>query len=478
MTWRGKRIHFVGIGGIGMSGIAKMVLAHGGRISGSDLKRSHKTDELERIGATMHVGEHSPGNIDPDLDCVVISAAIKPSNVEVREARRYGIKVLKYAEMLGLLMKQMIGVAVSGTHGKTTTTGMIASILTEAGQDPSFVIGGDLYALGGSSKVGAGEAFVAEACEYDRSFHNLYPRVAVITSIEEDHLDYYRDIREITESFAEFASHVPRDGFLIANGQDRNVRAALANVGCEVQTYGVRMEADWMASEPVWDGSRSSFNVSFRGEPIGAFELRVAGVHNVLDALAAIGVSSWLDVPMQSIFCGLSMFEGVSRRFELLGTSRGVIVADDYAHHPTEIQVTLKAARERFAGRRIWCVFQPHQHSRTRFLLKDFARSFGNADKIVMPDIYFVRDSEADRNAVTSLDLVGEISNLGGDAVYYPTFEEIEAYLMKNLQEGDLLITMGAGDIDKVARTILNRLSGSAADGPNAVTPTHTEGKK
>ncbi|MEW6358230.1 MAG: UDP-N-acetylmuramate--L-alanine ligase [Planctomycetota bacterium] len=467
MTWRGKRVHFIGIGGIGMSGIAKMLHSQGAAVTGSDINSREKVEELRGLGIQVELGPHDAANIHPDIDIVVISAAIKPSNVELREARRYGIRILTYAEMLGWLMSEMKGVAISGTHGKTTTTAMTASILTAAGLGPSFVIGGEVRALGGSSRVGTGDIFVAEACEYRRSFHSLHPHVAVITNIEEDHLDYYHDIHEITESFREFASQVPGDGLIVANTQDRNVRTAVAKQQARVETYGVRVEADWMGSEPVWDGERTRFHASFQGAPIGEFELKVVGVHNVLDALAAMAASSCLGAPMEAVYEGLAKFEGVGRRFEILGECGGVTVADDYAHHPTEIQVTLKAARDRFPGRRIWCVFQPHQHSRTRFLMKDFARSFGNADKIVIPDIYFVRDSEAERELVTSLDLVGEISNLGGDAVYFPSFGEIEQYLMKNMRAGDLLITMGAGDVYKVARAVLDRMNGHADGKPD-----------
>jgi len=458
MSWRDKQIYFIGIGGIGMSGIAKMLIAEHATVSGSDIRDSAKLEELRRLGATVILG-HAAENVPRDVDQVVMTAAIKPNNEELREAHKRGIKVLKYAEMLGILMRQRKGIAVSGTHGKTTTTAMISSVLVRAGLDPTFVIGGDVEALGGSSRVGNGIWFVAEACEYDRSFHNLRPDIAVITSIEEDHLDYYRDLKEITQSFARFASLVPTDGVVIANNQDRNVRAAIEGLECDVQTYGIRVESDWMASEPAWDGSLSHFQAFYRGDMFGEFALQQSGVHNVLNALAAIAVCTRAGVSVDDIREGLASFQGVLRRFELIGEARGIVIIDDYAHHPTEIQVTLKAARERFDGRRIWCVFQPHQHSRTRFLLKDFARSFGSADRILVPDIYFVRDSEEDRTAVTSMDLVGEISNFGGDALYLADFDNIEEHLLENLVEGDVLITMGAGNVDEVARRVLARLS-------------------
>jgi UDP-N-acetylmuramate--alanine ligase len=420
---------------------------------------SRKVKQLEELGARVAVG-HKPENIPQGAEIVVISAAIKRENVELRAAAKRGLPVTKYAEMLGQLMRDKKGIAVSGTHGKTTTTAMVSTILQAAGLNPTFVIGGDVTKLGGSSKVGVGELFVVEACEYDRSFLNLSPNVAVLTCIEEDHLDYYHDLREIVSAFAQFSELVPQEGLIVANNQDRNVRAAIQRRKCAAETYGISVESDWMASEPHWQKDRSLFEIFYRGKSFGNFMLQAPGVHNVLDAMAAVAVCNRLSVDRDVIMTGLAGFGGVDRRFQILGECEGIIVVDDYAHHPTEIQVTLKAAREKFDGARIWCIFQPHQHSRTRFLLKDFARSFGNADKIVVPDIYFVRDSEEDRKSVSSMDLVGEISNLGGDAIYVPSFAEIIDYLSKNLKTGDVLITMGAGTVDEVAHGVLSRISG------------------
>jgi len=404
---------------------------------------------------------HSPENIPVETEVVVISAAIKRENVEFRAACRLGLRIQKYAEMLGLLMREKKGIAVSGTHGKTTTTALISTILQTAGLNPTFVIGGDVEKLGGSSKVGVGELFVVEACEYDRSFLNLSPNIAVLTCIEEDHLDYYHDLREIVGAFAQFCALVPPEGLIVANNQDRSVRAAIEGRKCPVETYGITVESDWMATEPRWEKDRNLFELMYHGKIFGRFMLQAPGVHNVLDAMAAVAVCNRLSVDREVIMVGLANFTGVERRFQILGECEGVIIVDDYAHHPTEIQVTLKAAREKFDGARIWCVFQPHQHSRTRFLLKDFARSFGSADKIIVPDIYFVRDSEEDRKSVSSMDLVGEMSNLGGDAIYLPTFAEIIEYLAKNVKAGDVVMTMGAGTVDEVARGLIARLAGT-----------------
>jgi len=442
-----------------MSGIAKMLLSEGAVVTGSDIVDSEKVKQLRSLGARVSIG-HRRENIPDDAEYVVKTAAIKPDNIELREAVRRSLKVFKYAEMLGVLMRERKGIAVSGTHGKTTTTAMISRILVDAGLDPTFVIGGDLRSLGGSSGVGRGEFFVAEACEYDRSFHNLYPHVGVITSIEEEHLDYYRSIEEITEAFTEFARHIPREGLLVINNEDANARQVADKVDCHVESYGIATRADWTATEPVWDGRRSWFKVYRDGKSFGTFQLRHAGRHVVLDALAAIAACWRAGVPKESMERSLASFEGVSRRFEFIGEHADVTIVDDYAHHPTEIRVTLKAARERFPGRRLWCVFQPHQHSRTRFFLKDFARSFDNADMIVVPDIYFVSGREEDDPPVSAKDLVGEISNCGGDAVYLGDFDTIEDYLVRNLARGDVLITMGAGNVNEVAKRVFRRLNG------------------
>ncbi len=440
-----------------MSGIARMLLTEGVGVAGSDARDSEVLALLREMGATVHVGQRAD-NIAEDCEMVVISAAIKDSNPEVAEARRRGIEVVKYARALGLLMAEKKGIAVSGTHGKTTATAMIAVILTTAGFDPSFVVGGHVRDLGTSSREGHNGLFVAEACEYDRSFLNLRPRIAIITNIEEDHLDYYSDLAEIVGAFTDFAALVPEDGLLIANAHDRDAIGVAHTARCRVETFGSQIEADWRAENVDPGGGRYTFDLVCRGERLGSVSLAIPGVHNVFNALAAAAATSALGVDFEGIKAGLGAFHGASRRAELVGQARGVTIVDDYAHHPTEIQVTLKAIRDFYRPQRLWVVFQPHQHSRTRFFLKDFARSFSNADRVIVPDIFFVRDSDQERTAVNAEDLVSELVALGSDAQYLSGWDEIVDALASRVADGDVVVTMGAGNVNSVAYALLERL--------------------
>jgi len=451
MTFAGETIYFIGIGGIGMSGVAKLLLSKAKRVLGSDSKKTSITEELEAKGARVFVG-HSPENIPQDIDVVVISAAIKEDNPELASARRRNLRVIKYSEALGLLMQERTGFAISGTHGKTTTSAMLAYVMKCAGLDPAYVIGANVPQLGGSSYEGGGHFFVAEACEYDRSFLNLRPRYGAIMNIEEDHLDYYRGgLAEIIEAFKDFVRLFPATGLIVVNGYDRNSIGAVRDADCEVQTTGIELSADWQAVDLREVKGCFDFEILKRQESLGRISLSVPGLHNVSDALAASALAVAAGVDAGIVKRSLSGFRGSERRFQVLGEQRGVTFVDDYAHHPTEIQVTLRAARNVFPGRRIVCVFQPHQHSRTRFLLKDFARSFGAADEIYIPDIYFVRESDEERKAINAVDLAGEIANFGGKAVYLPAFDEIEKTLAEKLRRDDVLITMGAGNVFEVA---------------------------
>ena len=375
MVFGESHIHFIGIGGIGMSGIARMLLSEGKTISGSDRVKTSVTQSLDAAGA--RIDYEQAGRLPESADLVVISAAIKQDNPELVEARRRDINVQKYARVLGRLMAERRGIAVSGTHGKTTTTAMIATILQEAGLDPSFVVGAAVGPLGGSSHAGRGDLFVVEACEYDRSFHNLRPACAVINNVEEDHLDYYTNgIDEIVDSFATFASQVKPDGLLIVNRADANAVDAADAASCAVETFALNdLDADWTACgmEPVAGCYR--FEVIYRGEDLGTFALGIPGSHNVANALAALACCRWAGVDVRDATEVLAGFHGADRRFQLVGNPGGVTVIDDYAHHPTEIRETLKGASDFFEARRIFVVFQPHQHSRTRFLLKDFPPS-------------------------------------------------------------------------------------------------------
>jgi len=474
--YAGRRIHFIGVGGCGMSGIAEFALTEGAAVSGSDVKPGAATDRLARLGADVHIG-HEAGNIPLGADLAVHTAAVKDENPEMVEARRRGLPLLKYAEFLGRLMALRSGIAVAGTHGKSTTTAMVACVLAEAGLDPSFVIGADVPQLGGGSRVGAGRHLVVEACEYDRSFLHLSPHAATVLNIEEDHLDYYRDLADIRAAFADLAARVHSDGLLVVNGMDLGRRQVVAGARCRVETFGVGGRWDWHAENLEADRGRFAFDVYRRGRFYGSMRLALAGRHQVLNALAAVALASWAGADAGAIAEALARFEGAGRRMEVLGSAAGVTVVDDYAHHPTEIQATLKAAAERFAPSRLWVVFQPHQHSRTRFLLKDFARALAVADKTIVPDIYFVRDSEQERQAVRSQDLVDELQGLGADALYLADFDSIRRYLVESLGPGDVLMTMGAGDVWCLARPLLDDLagrSGPAAGGARASTDART----
>lgn len=460
---RAAAVHMIGIGGCGMSGLAAMLLRQGVAVSGTDARTSIVVARLMSEGARITF-EQGAQALPANATLVVASAAIPADHPELLEARRRGIPVLKYAQMLGALMSRYQGVAISGTHGKSTTTAWLAYVLREAGLDPNFVVGGTVQQLGGGSGVGNGPHFVAEACEFDRSFHNLRPRFAVILNIEEDHLDCYSNIAEIEASFQTFAAGVAADGRLLLNADDPRCRRMIGAGPAAIETFGLSADADWRAIDlDVIDGTHA-FTLIHRGQRVGRVHLGIAGRHNVMNALAVSALASACGVPLPEVLQRLPGFLGVRRRLELRGQAGGVTVVDDYAHHPTEIRATLEAARERFRPRRLWCVFQPHQHSRTRFLLADFADSFALADYVVVPDIYFVRDTQRDREAVRAEDLVERIRDRGGNAVYIADFDAIVAMLADHVGPGDLVMTTGAGNIWKLADALVRRLGGSLSD--------------
>ncbi|MFQ5804903.1 MAG: UDP-N-acetylmuramate--L-alanine ligase [Phycisphaerae bacterium] len=447
----------VGIGGSGMAGLAAVLLRRGARVSGSDHLASAALSRLAESGARVTT-QQTAAAVPPETGLLVASAAIPEWHPELLEARRRGIPVIKYARLLGALMARQDGIAVSGTHGKSTTTAWLTFVLRQAGLDPSFVVGAEVEQLSGGSGVGDGPHFVAEACEYDRSFLNLRPRAAVILNIEEDHLDCYENLAAITRAFEQFAQLVPPDGLVVLNGQDPNCRALRDKLSASVETFGTEAQDTWRAADLNLCDGRYEFLVFRRGQPLGRVHLGIPGEHNVRNALAVSALASRAGVPWAGIRAALHEFQGAQRRLQVRSEMNGVTVVDDYAHHPTEIQMTLRAARQRFNPRRLWCVFQPHQHSRTRFLLADFARSFELADHIVVPRIYFVRDSERERQAVRATDLVEQVCAAGGHAVHIPDFGAIVETLVDNLRPGDLVITMGAGNIWKVADELVQRL--------------------
>ena len=451
MDFAGKKIHFIGAGGIGTSGLAQLLMKHNALISGSDANDSSVVAELRRKGAVVNIG-HSEENIVGKIDAVVISAAVKETNAELVAAKKQGFKVYKYAQMLGQVMSCYAGMAVCGTHGKSTTSAWLAYVLKTAGLDPSFIIGADIPQLGGSSGVGNSKFFVAEACEYDRSFLNLHPKVGVILNIEADHLDYYKDEEEIVGAFSDFAHGLREDGCLVVNGEDHNVAKVIESLdGQRYVTFGLDTACDYYATAIENVGGLYEFDVWAMGKCVGRTHIGLPGMHNVYNGLAVIAAACEAGVACETVLEVLGGFTGVDRRIMLKGQANGIIVLDDYAHHPTEIRASLKAIRQRYAPQRVWCVFQPHQYSRTRFLLDDFAESFKLADITIVPEIYFVRDSEENRILVNAEVLAERINSNGSRAIFIQTMDGIVEHLKANVAAGDVVVTMGAGDIWKVA---------------------------
>lgn len=448
-----QRVHFIGIGGISMSGLAEILLREGFAVSGSDAHESSLTDHLEACGAKVFYGQRAE-NIPGDTDVVVYTAAIHPDNAEYAEAVRRGLPMLSRAKLLGQMMKNYRqAVAIAGTHGKTTTTSMVTEILLAAKADPTVSVGGILHSIGGNIRVGGPELFVMEACEYTNSFLDFFPTIAVILNIEADHLDFFKDIDDIRHSFRRFAEKLPEDGLLIISSDIRDWQEITAGLGCRVVTVGSGADSDYSAADITYDSlAKPSFTLVKKGKRGRRLALGVPGEHNVYNALAAIAAAEALGISEDAVEKGLAGFAGTERRFEKKGEIGGVTIVDDYAHHPQEIEATLKAAKN-YPHRKLWCVFQPHTYSRTKALLPEFARALSMADEVILADIYAAR--ETDTLGVSSRDLAEKIEELGGNVHYFPTFDEIETFILENCVNGDLLITMGAGDIVKVGERLL-----------------------
>lgn len=443
MFRRIQRIHFVGIGGIGMSGIAELLLNLGYKVSGSDVKLSPLTQRLADLGGTIYLN-HSPENVG-DAHVVVFSSAVRQDNVEVLEAKKRQIPVIPRAEMLAELMRLKYGVAVAGSHGKTTTTSMIATVLVRENYDPTVVIGGKLSALGGNAKLGKSEFLVAEADESDGSFLKLNPTWAVVTNIDREHLDHYAGLEEIQAAFAAFINKVPFYGAAVLCFDDPNVQAIIPKVERRIITYGTSRKADLAASEVVFRDFTSSYKAYYQGSLLGAVKLKVPGQHAVLNSLAAIAVGLELEIPTEKIITALGDFQNADRRFQIKGESRGVLVVDDYGHHPTEIIATLSAARSSSA-RRIVALFQPHRYTRIQALEEEFARAFYHADVVIVLPIYAAGEDAIP--GVTAEKLAGLIRKHGHrDATFASDFPAALQLLQARLQPGDLLITLGAGDV-------------------------------
>ena len=445
------KLHFTGIGGIGMSGIAELLLNLGCRVSGSDIKPGPAIDRLRALGGEINIG-HSADHVR-QADVVVVSSAVRPDNPEVAEARRRQIPVIPRAEMLAELMRLKYGIAVSGAHGKTTTTSMIATVLVGGGLDPTAVIGGRLNAFGSNAKLGQGEFLVAEADESDGSFLKLNPTIAVITNIDREHMDHYADIDEIRSAFTVFANKIPFYGAVVACIDDSNVRAILPHLERRVVTYGLGGQADVSASRPEFNGFGSSCRVSYKGDELGTLRLGVPGVHGVLNALAAIATAIELGMDFEKAAGALAGFHNADRRFQIKGERDGILVVDDYGHHPTEIAATLGAARQG-CGRRIVAVFQPHRYSRLRALEDEFARSFNDADVLVTLPVYAAGEEAIP--GVGAERLVARIKQAGHrDAAYAPDFDAALRLLYGGTKDGDLVITLGAGDVWKIGEAFL-----------------------
>jgi len=446
-----KTLYFVGIGGIGMSGIAEVLLNLGYRVSGSDLKLSEVTDHLQSLGARIVEG-HRAENLG-QVDVVVTSSAVQDGNPEVAAARERKIPVIRRAEMLAELMRMKHGIAIAGTHGKTTTTSMVGQVLTRGGFDPTLVIGGKVRMLGSNAKLGAGQYLVAEADEFDRSFLKLTPVVAVITTIEAEHLDCYKNIEEIQRAFVEFANKVPFYGAVVACLDERGVQAILPRLERRCITYGLSPQAQLQARDVAFDGMDTSFAVHNGSGRLGTVHLKVPGVHNVKNALAAVAVGLDMEMPFPDIAQGLADFSGVYRRFEIKGERGGVLVIDDYGHHPTEIEATLKAAKDAF-GRRVIAVFQPHLYTRTRDFHREFGSAFHQADVLVVTDIYPARESQIP--GVTGELVARAARELGHrQVVYVDDKARIPEELEKLARPDDIVITLGAGDIYKYGEQYL-----------------------
>ena len=448
-----KKVHFIGIGGSSMSGLAKILKKMGYAVSGSDMNMSATTEYLESLGIEIYNG-HSATNVE-GKDVVVYTNAINEENPEFKYAYDNNLETYSRAELLGFIMKNFSkSIAVSGTHGKTSTTSMIASILMEANVSPTIHVGATLDLIGGNTHLGDSEYFVTEACEYCDSFLKLYPEVAVILNIELDHIDYFKNIERVKKSFSSFIDNVPDDGFIVAFKDDANVREVIEKTTKKVITFSINdRTADWQARELSFsEEGKASYALYHKDDYITDIDLPALGTHNVLNSLAAIASCQALGCDIKDVKAGIKNYYRPQRRFEIKGDIEGIKVVDDYAHHPTEIKATLAAARKSCKGK-VWCVFQPHTYSRTKYLLNDFAASFENADEVIVSDIYAAR--EQNNNEIHSRDLAEKIKENNKDAIYIDSFEKIAEYIKGNIQKDDIVIVMGAGDINKVCTLLL-----------------------
>ncbi|WP_331618333.1 UDP-N-acetylmuramate--L-alanine ligase [Serpentinicella sp. ANB-PHB4] len=450
-----KHIHLIGIGGISMSAIAEILLHHGYQVSGSDLTDSKTTVRLRDKGAQIFIGHEKSHVHSPDL--IVYNAAIKEHNPERVAGMEKGIPQTTRAQMLGQLMKKYNkSIAVSGSHGKTTTTSFISLLMAYAKLDPTILVGGDLKEIGGNVKIGNTEHFITEACEYVESFLQFFPFIGIILNIDVDHLDYFKDLDHIKSAFNKFAHQIPAEGFLVANWDDTNVKDVTVDLNCNLITYSIHSNSDFQARDIVFnEDGHPSFYVVHSNKQYGPFQLSVPGMHNVYNALAAITTLFTLGIEPNALVEPIQKFNGIQRRFDFIGEVNNIKIVDDYAHHPVEIKATLEAAKN-YSHNKLWCVFQPHTYSRTKALLNDFSTSFSLADHVIITDIYAAR--EPDTGEVSSKDLADRIVP-NENVVYIPEFETISTYLSKNVQPGDMVITMGAGNVFEIGEMLKSKLN-------------------
>lgn len=449
------RVHFVGIGGIGMSGIAELLINLGYKVSGSDLKGSDLTQRLRRLGGIIYEG-HAEQQIE-GADVVVFSSAVRPDNPEVTGARKASIPVIPRAEMLAELMRLKYSVAVAGAHGKTTTTSLVTSVLAAGGLDPTVVIGGKLKGIGSNAVLGKGDFIVAEADESDGSFLKMSPTIAVVTNIDREHLDHYKDLNAIKEAFLSFIHRIPFYGLAILCLDNEPIQSLIPRIGKRFATYGMSVQADFQAKDVYFEGLKSNFLVFFKERELGRMVLNLPGIHNVSNALAAVGVGMELGIGFEKIREALASVQGVQRRLEIKGEVRGITVVDDYGHHPTEIKTTLDAVKQSWPGRRTVVVFQPHRYTRTRALFEEFTRAFYQSDILLVVPIYAA--SEPEIEGVSGRILSEGIQAHGHKEVHYVKDLEIVPEVLEGiLQSGDLLLTLGAGDVWKAGEKVIERL--------------------
>ena len=453
MTQTKEHIYFIGIGGISMSGLAEILASRGHQVSGTDVKETAVTKHLQSLGIHINFG-HRAENITDDITLVVYTAAIHDDNPELRAAHEKGIRIMDRAHLLGQIMDEYHdSVAVSGTHGKTTTTSMVSEILLAAEKDPTITVGGILPTIGSNLRIGNSPYFVAEACEYFDSFLQFNPFIAIILNVESDHLDYFKTLENIRRSFHAFAQRVPDKGLLVISEKIDNVEELTDGLTCHVETFGLSEKANWRAENIVHEADgRNSFDVYHNSAFFTTIHLHIPGKHNITNALAAIAASAFLGAAPEDCVKGLHHYTGTERRFQLKGKKDGITVIDDYAHHPTEIKAALAAAQN-VQHNTTWCVFQPHTFSRTRFLFDEFGEAFGDADEIIIADIFAAR--ETDDGTVSAAQLADRIAQTGKSARYVGDFAAIEAYLREHCKSGDLLMTVGAGEVYKIGENFL-----------------------